>query len=93
MAETPGFCKVQLTVKRIIQGECSQAMDPGKSWIIGETTPGGVCFAAFNALLPYIRTLQMGARLHIQKDVYDPLEFTCPDCKRMVIFEVKRLRE
>ncbi|MBI4334155.1 MAG: TIGR04076 family protein [Chloroflexi bacterium] len=85
--------RIQITVKRVTNGVCSNAMRPGKSWIMDDKTPGGMCLSAFNALLPYMRVLQFGGRFHFHKDPDAPLEFACPDHNRLVIFEVKRLKD
>ena len=84
--------KVKVTVKRVTKDECPAENKAGDYWIIDKTTPAGMCLAAFECLSPVIRTLSAGGEFVWQKDP-DVVEIGCPDPERVVVYEVRRLRE
>ncbi len=79
--------KVQITVQSVANG-CSIGLKEGKSWLITNRTPGGMCRAAFATMYPHIRTLRHGGGGDKGFS-----RVSCPDPKHCVVFEVKRLDE
>lgn len=92
MTKTAKKYKVKVTVKRVTNGECPSENKPGDSWIIENKTPAGMCLAAFESLSPVIRVLAAGGEFVWQKDP-DVVEIGCPDSERVVVYEVRRLKE
>ncbi|MBI4332405.1 MAG: TIGR04076 family protein [Chloroflexi bacterium] len=85
--------KVKITVKRVTVGACPLGMKPGRTWIVDKKTPGGICLSALNTLLPYLRAQTSGGTFYYQKGFDAPLEYSCPDHVRHVIFEIERVKE
>ncbi len=84
---------VQITIKSVTKGECSQGFKPGDTWLIKENkTPGGMCLGAFNAIFPALQVFRTGGEQHWDEDK-DVTCVSCPDPKHQLIFELKRLRE
>ncbi len=48
----------------VIDGECSGGHSVGDEWLAGKTTPAGICYAAYNAMYPYINGLLHGAKYY-----------------------------
>lgn len=74
------------------EGTCEAGHKVGDRWIIGDTTPEGICTFAFNALMPFITPLMFGASLPWEEDP-DMTTVACPDAQNPLVFEVRRLPE
>ncbi len=72
------------------KGNCAQGHRIGDSWVVGYTTPEGICTWAFNSLLPLLMGLMQGGSFPWEND---PNEATvaCPDSENPVVFKLNRL--
>lgn len=73
-------------------GNCDRKHRPGDKFLVTGYTPAGVCLAAFNALLPAIRTLSLGG-VHPWEADPDVAHVTCPDGANPVTFRLSRVRK
>ena len=90
MAERPQV-KVRVTVHEVPKDECPQGFEVGDSWLIEDgKTPGGMCGSAYNACYPAIWVFRTGGEHHWDKDK-DVTYVSCPDPKRHLVYEVRRL--
>ena len=86
--------RYKVAVKIVSQeGTCARGHKVGDEWIIGETTPGGICLAAFNDLFPYLWVLTWGGAFPWTSDVDIVSNIACSDAKNPVVFELRRIRE
>jgi uncharacterized repeat protein (TIGR04076 family) len=83
--------KVEVTIVSI-GGECPAGHKVGESWLIGNTTPGGMCSGAYDTIAPYIRTLRAGGEFS-WADSKDVVRLACPDPDIPVVLELRRIRE
>jgi len=74
------------------KGTCTAEHKVGDEWVIGEKTPEGLCFGAFNALLPYATVLMFDGSFPWETDP-DVTTAACPDAENPVVFELRRLRK
>ena len=74
------------------KGTCEAKHKVGDEWVIGNKTPGGICFAAFNALFPFAQVLMFGGSFPWESDP-DATIVACPDAENPVVFELRRLRK
>lgn len=77
--------KVKATVT---SGECNQGFHKvGDSFVIGEFTPEGMCTSAFDAIFPFVLTLQCGGEFFWERN----RRVTCASCPddTGLIFEIK----
>ena len=74
------------------KGTCNAGHKVGDEWTIGEKTPGGICFSAFNALFPSAQVLMCGGSFPWTTDP-DMTAVACPDALNPVVFELRRLRK
>jgi uncharacterized repeat protein (TIGR04076 family) len=87
-----GTFPVQITVKEIMKGKCSQGFKVGETWTMEKNlTPNGMCAPAFAALFPAIRTLRYGGSLPFGGEP-DVVHISCPDAHVVVVYELRRLR-
>lgn len=83
---------VQITIKSMTEGKCDQGHKPGDTWLITKNkTPGDMCFGAFEACYASLSVLRCGGQQYWDEDK-DVSYVSCPDPKRRLIFEIKRLR-
>jgi uncharacterized repeat protein (TIGR04076 family) len=77
-------------VARVIsqQGHCEAGHRTGDEFVIGQTTPPGMCAWAYCTLFPFSQVLQFGASFP-----WEPAGISrvaCPDPDNPVVFELRR---
>jgi len=72
------------------QGTCVKGHKVGDEFVIGGTTPGGMCLSAFNSLLPSLQTLRFGGTFPWAEDP-DAAKIACTDAENPVVFELRRI--
>ncbi len=83
--------KYDVRVKIISQkGTCVFGHKVGDEWVIGATSPAGLCMGALTALAPFIRTLQYGGEYEYPLGS-GVLQLCCPDPFNTVIFELTKI--
>ena len=75
---------VKVVYKR---GTCVYGHEVGDEWVVGNTTPAGICNAAYIALYPFIRVYQLGGRYEFPRGS-GVARMCCPDAWNQVIFEL-----
>ncbi|HEX9896409.1 MAG TPA: TIGR04076 family protein [Dehalococcoidales bacterium] len=73
------------------KGHCEAGLKVGDEFIIGDTTPAGICTWAFYTLFPFISALQSGGVFPWEKDK-DTTTAACVDSTNPVVFELKRIK-
>jgi uncharacterized repeat protein (TIGR04076 family) len=73
------------------QGTCEFCHKIGDEFIIGQTTPQGMCSWSFYTLFPFAQVLQWGGSFPWEKDP-DKTTVACPDPANPVVFELRRIR-
>lgn len=87
----PGPYKVKVTIQSVTQGECPQGFKAGDSWLIEDgKTPCGMCARAYASLAETIQVLRYGGEFPWCENK-DVATVSCPDPKRWLIYEVRRL--
>jgi len=82
----------ETSVKVVSQeGRCFAGQKVGDEWVVGMHTPAGICIAAFNSMLPVIRTLRYSG-LNPGPDA-EMSAVACPDAHNPVVYEVRRIRK
>lgn len=82
---------VKVTVHSMIKGECPQGFKVGDSWTIDSgKTPSGMCASAYYAVFPFIRAFRFGGEVPWSDDK-NVAHVLCPDAKRGVVYEVKKI--
>ena len=71
------------------KGTCDAGHKTGDEFIIGQTTPEGMCSWAFHALFPFAKVLRFGGAFPWEKDP-DKSIVACPDSGNPVVFELRR---
>ena len=81
-------------VARVVsqQGNCVSGHKVGDEFVIGDTTPCGMCSWAFYTLFPFASALQSGGVLPWEDDP-DTSIVACPDPGNPVIFELRRCED
>ena len=74
------------------KGTCDAGHKVGDEFIIGQTTPPGMCSWAFSALFPFAEVLQFDGAFPWEKDP-DVTTVACPDPGNPVVFELRRMRD
>ena len=74
------------------KGECVFGHKLGDEWIVGISTPPGICNGAYNALYPFIRVLQFGGQYEWPPGS-GTCQLCCPDPFNQIIFELSRVEE
>jgi uncharacterized repeat protein (TIGR04076 family) len=74
------------------KGTCGAGHKVGDRWVVGHTTPGGICLSAYPALQPTIDVLKYGGAFPWDKDP-DVSQAVCPDSANPVVFQLKRVRK
>ena len=86
--------RYKVAVKVVSQkGTCVRGHKVGDEWIIGETTPGGMCMTAYNDLFPYVWVLMWGGQFPWESDPDVSTNVACSDAQNPLVFELRRLRE
>jgi len=86
----PERCDV--LVKVVSQkGFCAAGHKVGDEWVIGRSTPQGICGGAFNAMVPDIWVLAFGGSFPWEDDP-DVTRTACPDAENPLVFELRRLQ-
>lgn len=78
-------------VKIIVKdGECrGDVHKEGQEILVKETTPGGMCLGAWNAVAPYLTALRYGANFPWEREE-GVITVKCPDPKGIVL-ELRRV--
>ncbi|MFC2063394.1 TIGR04076 family protein [Chloroflexota bacterium] len=71
------------------KGICTAGHKVGDTFIIGETTPPGLCCWAFQSLFPFVSTLHFSGSFDYESD---PTQTTtaCPDAANPVVFQITK---
>ena len=84
----------QVAVRVVSQeGFCDCNHKVGDEWIIGKTTPAGVCLHALSDMYPYLWALMFGGSFPWESDPDIATGVACSDAKNPVVFELRRVRE
>lgn len=82
-----------ISIKVVSQkGVCGRGHKVGDEWVMGATTPAGICLGAFPSLLSSARVLMYGGVFPWKPDP-DVSRLACPDAENPVVFELRRLRK
>jgi uncharacterized repeat protein (TIGR04076 family) len=74
-------------------GRCGQSHYVGENWLVVDKSPGGICLSALASMLPILKVLHnTGEGTHANKDP-DIAWVACPNAKRQVVFELRRVRK
>ncbi len=84
-----GFCEVSAKVVSQ-KGHCAAGHRVGDEFIIGETTPKGMCSWAFYTIFPFVSVLQLGGGFPWE-DKPDGTTVACPDTTNPVVFALRRI--
>ena len=78
-------------IARVIsqKGECSAGHREGDEFLIGQTTPIGLCSWAFCSLFPFASVLQSGGSFPWEESE-DSTIVACPDPENPLVFELRR---
>ncbi len=78
-------------VARVVsqRGRCEAGHRLGDEFVIGQTTPQGMCSWAFHALFPFSQVLQFDGTFPWEPD-RDTARVACPDADNPVVFELRR---
>jgi uncharacterized repeat protein (TIGR04076 family) len=80
----------QIIAKVISQkGTCEAGHKVGDEFIIGQSTPAGMCSWAFQTIFPFAEVLQFGGSFPWEKDL-DKATVACPDPDNPVVFELRQ---
>lgn len=80
----------QIIAKVISQkGTCEARHKTGDEFVIGQSTPHGMCSWAFQTIFPFAEVLQFGGSFPWEKDP-DKATVACPDPDNPVVFEIRR---
>jgi uncharacterized repeat protein (TIGR04076 family) len=80
---------VRITVK---SGKCQGNIHKiGQEFIVGETTPAGMCTGAWDVIFPYFLTLLCGGSFSWEKEK-GTANIHCPDPKGITL-ELKRIEK
>jgi uncharacterized repeat protein (TIGR04076 family) len=71
------------------KGTCEAGHKVGDEFIIGQSTPPGMCSWAFQTIFPFAEVLQFGGSFPWEKDP-DKATIACPDPDNLVVFELRQ---
>jgi len=71
-------------------GTCAAEHRVGDEFVMGETTPPGMCSWAFYTLFPFAKVLQFGGSFPWEQET-NKTTVACPDPANPVVFELSRL--
>ncbi len=82
---------MQPIVARVIsqKGSCEAGHKVGDEFMIGQSTPNGMCSWAFYTLFPFAQVLQFGGEFPWDKDP-SITTVACPDPDNPVVFELSK---
>ncbi len=85
--------ELPVIIARVIsqKGACEFKHEVGDEFIIGQTTPAGMCSWAFYTIFPFAQGLQWGGSYPWENDP-DKCSVACPDPSNPVVFELRRIR-
>lgn len=86
-----GIYDIEVTVVSQ-RGTCGVGHKAGDKWLVGSTTPGGVCLGAYRRIETYIEILKYGGSFPWSQDPHS-CRSVCPDTNNPVVFEIKRIRK
>ncbi len=72
------------------KGECSAGHKAGDEFVVGQTTPEGMCSWAFCALFQFATVLQSGSSFPWES-TEDKTTVACPDPENPLTFELRRI--
>ena len=70
------------------KGTCEAGHKVGDEFVIGQSTPAGMCSWAFYTLFPFAEVLQFGGSFPWEK--HGKAIIACPDPTNSVVFELRR---
>ncbi len=78
-------------IARVIsqEGTCEAGHRVGDEFVIGQTTPAGMCSWAFYTLFPFAEPLEFGGSFPWESGP-DKVRVACPDPDNPVFFELRR---
>ena len=80
----------EVTIKVVSQqGHCAAGHRVGDEWRFTGATPGGICFSAFNSILPAAQVLMFGGS-YPWATAEGTTTVACPDAQNPVVFELRR---
>lgn len=71
------------------KGTCEAGHRVGDEFVIGQSTPPGMCSWAFYTLFPFAEVLQFGGSFPWEKDPAKAI-VACPDADNPIVFELSR---
>ena len=71
-------------------GICRAEHKVGDEWILGQTTPQGLCVSALNSMLPMARVLRYGGSFPYGGGP-DVVTIACPNPENLTVYELRRL--
>ncbi len=74
------------------KGTCVAGHKAGDEFLIGNTTPAGMCSYAFQTIFPLATVLQFGGSFPWEDDP-DKATVACPDAGNPVVIELRRTRK
>jgi uncharacterized repeat protein (TIGR04076 family) len=74
------------------KGTCQAGHKVGNEFVIGQTTPEGMCSWAFVAVFPYAEALEFGGAFPWESRP-DRARVACTDPDNPVIFELRRVED
>lgn len=90
MSEVKSYKVVARVVSQ--KGHCAAGHKVGDEFIVGDSTPPGMCAWAFYTLFPFVSVLQLGGGFPWESNHYTTT-VACPDPTNPVVFELGRLVE
>jgi uncharacterized repeat protein (TIGR04076 family) len=72
------------------QGTCQAGHKVGDEFVMGQTTPVGMCSWAFYTLFPFAETLEFGGSFPWESGS-DKARVACPDPDNPVFFELRQV--
>jgi uncharacterized repeat protein (TIGR04076 family) len=79
-------------IARVIsqKGICDAGHKVGDEFVMGQTTPAGMCSWAFYTLFPFAESLEFGGSFPWESGL-DKARVACPDPDNPVIFDLRRV--
>jgi len=79
-------------IARVISqtGSCAAGHRVGDEFVIGQTTPAGLCSWAYYSLFPFAEVLQFGGSFPWEESS-EKTTVACPDPENPVVFELRVL--
>jgi uncharacterized repeat protein (TIGR04076 family) len=74
------------------KGKCGVGHKVGDKWIVGSTTPDGICLSAYHSMESIIDVLKFGGTFPWDENT-DISGAVCPDPANPVVFQIKRLKK